>query len=111
MSHEMQVHHDSASNTQMAVVSETAGTAAAAQAKALVEARYTVAIRFPRNEDEVRQKLLKECRRPSFAAVAIYRKPIGQGIEGPSIRFAETAMRLMKNITVETMTVYDDREK
>lgn len=111
MSHELQVHHDSASTSQLAVINETAGTAAAAQAKALVEARYTVAIRRPRNEELVRQKLLQECKRPSFAAVAIYRKPIGQGIEGPSIRFAEAAIRMMGNITVETMTVYDDREK
>lgn len=110
MSHEL-MRHDSAGSTQLAVTSETAGSAAAAQAKALVEARYTVALRFPRNEDEVRQKLLKECLRPSFAAVAIYNKPVGKGIQGPSIRFAETALRLMKNITVETMTVYDDREK
>ncbi|MGN6383689.1 MAG: hypothetical protein ACTHMK_13885 [Dyella sp.] len=109
-SHDHQ-HMATASSGQLLATSETAGTAVAAQAKALVEARYTVALRFPRNEDEVRQKLLKECLRPSFAAVAIYRKPIGQGIEGPSIRFAEAAIRMMKNITVETATMYDDREK
>lgn len=96
---------------QLAVTNETAGSAAAAHAKALVEARYIMALRRPRNEEEVRQKLLKECQRPSFAGVAIYRKPIGQGIEGPSIRFAEAALRMMGNITVETTTVYDDREK
>ena len=90
---------------------ETASTAVAAQAKALVEARYTVAFRRPRDFDQVRQNLLKECRRPTFAAVARYRKPIGKGVEGPSIRFAEAAIRCMTNITVETMTVYDDREK
>lgn len=90
---------------------ETASSAVAAQAKALVEARYTVALHRPRDIDEVRQRLLKECKRPSFAAVARYRKPIGQGVEGPSIRFAEAAIRCMTNITVETITVYDDREK
>lgn len=90
---------------------ETASTAVAAQAKALVEARYTVAFRRPRDFDQVRQNLLKECKRPSFAAVARYRKPIGKGVEGASIRFAEAAIRCMSNITVETMTVYDDREK
>lgn len=90
---------------------ETASTAVAAQAKALVEARYTVALHRPRDLDEVRARLLKECKRPSFAAVARYRKPIGQGIEGPSIRFAEAAIRCMTNITIETVTVYDDREK
>lgn len=90
---------------------ETAATAVAAQAKALVEARYTVALHRPRDLDVVRERLLRECKRPSFAAVARYRKPVGQGIEGPSIRFAETAIRCMTNVTVETVTVYDDREK
>jgi hypothetical protein len=90
---------------------ETAATAVAAQAKALVEARYTVALHRPRDIDTVRERLLKDCKRPSFAAVARYRKPIGAGIEGPSIRFAEAALRAMGNITIETVTVYDDREK
>lgn len=99
-------------STAIAVpVGETAATAVAAQAKALVEARYTVALHRPRDLDTVRERLLKECRRPSFAAVARYRKPIGAGVEGPSIRFAEAAIRCMTNITIETITVYDDREK
>lgn len=90
---------------------ETAASAVAAQAKALVEARYTVALHRPRDYDTVRERLLKDCKRPSFAAVARYRKPIGAGIEGPSIRFAEAALRAMTNITVETITVYDDDKK
>ena len=81
----------------------------------MVEARYIMAIRRPRDMDVVREKMLKECRRPSFAAVARYQKPIGRDKSkwpsGPSIRFAEAAVRNMTNITVETMTVYDDREK
>lgn len=96
---------------QLARMPETASSAVAAQAKALVEARYIMAIKRPRDIDEVRERLLKECRRPSFAAVARYNKPVGKGIQGPSIRFAEAAIRCMTNITVETMTVYDDREK
>lgn len=94
---------------------ETASTAVAAQAKAMVEARYIMAIRRPRDMDIVRERMLKECKRPSFAAVARYVKPIGKDKSkwptGPSIRFAEAAVRNMTNITVETMTVYDDREK
>jgi hypothetical protein len=94
---------------------DTAASAVAAQAKALVEARYIMAIRRPRDMDAVRQKMLKECARPSFAAVARYVKPIGgdrsKWPAGPSIRFAEAAVRHMTNITVETITVYDDREK
>lgn len=94
---------------------DTASTAVAAQAKALVEARYIMAMRRPRDMDVVRERMLKECTRPSFAAVARYTKPIGKDKSkwptGPSIRFAEAAVRNMTNITVETMTVYDDREK
>lgn len=96
-------------------VQDTASTAVAAQAKALVEARYIMAIRRPRDMDIVRERMLKECLRPSFAHVARYVKPIGQDRSkwpaGPSIRFAEAAVRHMGNVTVETMTVYDDREK
>lgn len=96
-------------------VADTAATAVAAQAKALVEARYIMALRRPRDMDVVREKMMKECCRPSFAAVARYVKPIGQDRSkwpaGPSIRFAEAAVRCMGNVTVETMTVYDDREK
>jgi len=90
---------------------ETASTVLAAQAKAQIEARYVMAERHPRDLDVVRERMLKECRRPGFAEVARYRKPIGKGIEGPSIRFAETAIRLMGNISVDQMTVYDDKEK
>ena len=100
---------------QIAPMAETASTAVAAQAKAMVEARYIMAMHRPRDMDGVREKILKECRRPSFAAVARYQKPIGKDKSrwptGPSIRFAEAAVRCMTNITVETMTVYDDREK
>lgn len=94
-----------------AAPAETATAALATQARAMVEARYLMALRQPRDLDVVRQRLLKECQRPSFAEVARYRKPIGKGVEGPSIRFAEAAIRCMTNITVETMTVFDDTEK
>jgi len=91
--------------------SETASTVLAAQARAHVEARYLIAIRQPRDLDLVRQKLIKECKRPGFAKAARYKKPIGKGITGPSIRFAEAAIRCMGNIDVQTPTIYDDREK
>ena len=82
----------------------------AAQAKAAVEARFIVALQRPRNWDDVRIKLLAECRRPAFAAnkSAYYRKPIGKGIEGLGIRFAEVALRCMTNVLVETTILHDD---
>jgi hypothetical protein len=90
---------------------ETAGMVLAAQAEALVKARYWIACAKPRDLDAVRQKMLKECERPSFAKGAIYHKPIGKGVEGPSIRFAEAAMQALGNLLVDVPTVYDDDEK
>lgn len=90
---------------------ETAASAVAAQAQAAIAARYTMALNRPRNWEQVRVDLLRECERSSFADAAWYRKPVGQGIEGLSIRFVEAALRAMRNVYVETMTVFDDREK
>lgn len=91
--------------------SENAAIAMAAQQKAIVEARYKMALARPRDIDMVRQAMLKDARRPSFAAVAIYHKPVGKGIEGPSIRFVEAAIRNMTNILTETATVSEDDER
>lgn len=90
---------------------ETASTALAAQAKAQIEARYFLAITRPRDLDLVREKLIKECKRPGFAKTAIYHKPIGDGVSGLSIRFVEAALRCMTNIAPEVVTAYDDPEK
>ena len=96
----------------MAVV-ETASTAIAAQSKAMVESLYIMAMRNPRNWDQVRLDLVKECRRPSFAnnKSAYYVKPIGQGVEGLGIRFVEVALRCMKNVLVETTMIFEDEGK
>lgn len=102
------------SNGSMGMMpAETASSAVAAQAKAMVEARYVMAFRRPRNWDQVRQDLLKECKRPSFAnnKSAFYRKPIGEGVEGLGIRFVEVALRCMTNVLVETSMVYEDEAK
>jgi hypothetical protein len=87
---------------------ETMALVLAAQRQAEIQARYLLAKQNPRDLDVVREKLLKECRRPSFADVARYRKPIGKGVEGLSIRFAEAALRLMKNITIQQTVVSED---
>ena len=90
---------------------ETASFAMAAMAKAAIESRYTLAMARPRDWDLVRTKLLKECQRPGFADAAIYHKPIGNGVEGLSIRFVEAAIRCMGNLFPETVAVFDDPEK
>jgi hypothetical protein len=104
---------DFSSTSQQLAVVETASTAIAAQAKAMVESRYIMAMRNPRNWDQVRQDLIKECRRPSFAhnKSAYYVKPIGDGVEGLGIRFVEVALRCMKNVMVETTMIFEDEGK
>lgn len=102
------------SSTTTAVAGvESASSAVAAQAKATVEARYVMALRSPRNWDQVRQDILRECRRPSFAnnKSAYYRKPIGQGVEGLGIRFVEVAFRCMRNVLIESSIVFEDDTK
>lgn len=90
---------------------ETASTAMASQARAAVEARYIVAMQRPRDLMVVRARILKDCARPAFADAAIYHKPIGDGIEGPSIRLAEAAARAMTNIDTSVYVLYDDPKK
>lgn len=111
MSTELQTTETFSSRSTEMARTETASAAVAAQAKAAVEARYVMALQRPRNWDDVRTKLLKECKRPSFAATALYHKPIGGGITGFSIRFVEAALRCMTNVLPEVITVYDDPEK
>ena len=100
------------SSQQLAVV-ETASMALAAQSKAMVESRYIMAMRNPRDLDQVRLDVMKECKRPSFAnnKSAYYVKPIGAGVEGLGIRFVEMALRCMKNILVETTMIFEDDQK
>jgi hypothetical protein len=79
----------------------------------MVESRYIMAMRNPRNWDQVRLDLIKECRRPSFAdnKSTYYIKPIGEGVEGLGIRFVEVALRCMKNVLVETTMIFEDEMK
>lgn len=99
--------------TNTFAIQETASTAIAAQSKAMVESRYIMAMRNPRNWDQVRADLVKECKRPSFAhnKSAYYVKPIGKGVEGLGIRFVEVALRCMKNVLVETTMIFEDNVK
>src|SRR5262245_35832870 len=93
----------------ISVSRENHATAAlVAKARADIEARWTMALHRPRNMDQVRAMLLKECRRPGFAEVAIYHKPVGDGVEGLSIRFAEAAARCYGNVAQDATQIYDD---
>lgn len=91
---------------------ETSAAAVAAKAQALVQARYVMAMKNPRDMDVVRVNLLKACKRTAFAEKAIWSKPQGgKTIEGPSIRFAEEALRAVRNVDVDTTTSFEDDEK
>jgi hypothetical protein len=94
----------STQNSQMAMV-------LAAQLQAEIQAAVIMAERSPRDWDIVREKVLKECKRPSFAAVARYNKPIGKGVQGWSIRFAEAAIQAAKHIHTTTRTIWEDDEQ
>jgi hypothetical protein len=97
---------------QLEVSAETAGGAAlAAQARALVEARFVMAMRRPRDLDDVRVKVMREVERPGFAEIAWYRKPIGAGVEGLSVRFFEAAARCFGNLMVTPTTTFEDDRK
>lgn len=102
---------DGFGTTSLSLSGETAASGAVAQAQAAVQARYIVAFQRPRNWDRVRQKILRECQRPSFAEVARFKVPRGEGIEGPSIRFVEAMLRAMENIWVDESVRSDDAQK
>jgi hypothetical protein len=99
-------------------------------ATARIQSAYTVAARFPRNIEAVRQDVLKECQRPSFCApdetkngssLAIYRVPRGNVqvngkwvpnlIAGPTIRFAEMMLRAWRYLSVEVNPLGEDDEQ
>nr|WP_321500230.1 hypothetical protein [uncultured Dethiosulfovibrio sp.] len=89
---------------------DPAAVAAAEAVKARIQSAYQVAICRPRSYDQSRIKILEACSRPSFAEKVEYSKPVGGGkpIVGPSIRFAELALREWGNITYENQVLYDD---
>jgi hypothetical protein len=89
-------------------VADPSAIAAAESVKARIQSAYIMAINRPRNADDARVRILEACRRPEFAARVEFNKPVGKGIKGPTIRFAETAMRLWGNIDSDVQVVYDD---
>lgn len=92
-------------------LAETATAQAQAMARADVEAKHLVARRFPRDMDQVREELLRDCRRPAFAREARFHMPIGDGVEGWTIRFVEAALAHMGNCDSVASTIFSDDEK
>ncbi len=88
---------------------DPAAVAAAETAKARIQSAYVMAYRKPRSEDQSRARILEACKRPGFAEKVEYSKPVaGRSIKGPSIRFAELALREWGNVLTETQVIYED---
>lgn len=115
---EMVVPHAGATVSQgfgsmeLSAQAEMQAQSQAATARALVEARFVMAERRPRNFALARKRLLEDCQRPGFADSAIYSKPQGNTkIEGLSIRFAEAAARALTNIHSSVQVIWDDPDR
>jgi len=79
------------------------------QVQAEMLSRYHMALMLPRNWVSVNSKLLAACENPDFAKTAFYSKPAGdKKIEGLSVRFAELAQQLMRNISIDTSPEMED---
>lgn len=98
---------------------ETAMTAVAARERATVESRYVVALQRPRDIENFRVRLLKECKRPGFAELAEYERPVGKEkndkgewvqkiARGPSIRLIESAIQHFCNMMITSPVVFDN---
>jgi hypothetical protein len=90
-------------NTDPAIVASAEGV------KAQIQAAYMMAVKYPRSFDTSRDRILANCKRTSFAAKVEFAKPVGgKIIRGPSIRFAETALREWGNILTNVQVLYED---
>jgi len=100
---------DTNKNLPVVFSSDPAAIAAAESAKARIQSAYIMSIQRPRNEDNSRHEILEACKRPEFAERVEYNKPVsGHKIKGPSIRFAELALRCWRNIMTNTETIFED---
>jgi hypothetical protein len=109
--------------SQATSMEATIAAAVEAQSRAVVQARYALAMKNPRDMDEFRARILKECNRPGFAKVARYAKKQGKKkdpetnkmvdnyVVGPSIRFAEAALRCFTNVLEEEAVIHDDDQR
>ncbi len=96
-------------NDKQIIYSDPAAVAAAETAKARIQSAYVMAMQRPRNEDQARIRILEACKRPAFAARVEFSKPVsGRAIKGPSIRFAELALREWSNVLSDVQVIYED---
>ena len=108
--------------TQRSMSGETSSAAVAARETAMVQSRVILAARNPRDVERFRVSLLKECRRPGFAGMVEYHRPVGKQYNeatqeweekiaiGPSVHLIRTAIALYQNMLVDSATMYDSAE-
>ena len=90
---------------------DPAAVAAGEAAKARIQSAYLVALNNRRNVDESRDRILHACKRPLFAEKVEFSKPVGgTTIKGPSVRFAELALREWGNVLSDVQVLYEDAE-
>lgn len=89
--------------------SELAPTAAAAEKQFEIQSAIVLAKKYPRDEDQSFQKLMKACKRTAFAEEAEYSFPRGgQAVKGPSVFLAREAARVWTNIRYGLTITRDD---
>ena len=90
---------------------DPAAVAAGEAAKARIQSAYIMAYNKPRNQDDSRDRILHACKRPTFAEKVEFSKPVGgKQIKGPSVRFAELALREWGNVLTDVQVLYEDEQ-
>lgn len=85
---------------------EVASAAVAARARAEVEARTLVAMKFPRDVNHFANRMLGACDRLGFADAAQYSIPRGgKQVTGLTIRFAEECARNYGNLDISAFLI------
>jgi hypothetical protein len=102
---------DSGLSTTTDFSTELAPTAAAAEKQFEIQSAIVLARRFPRNEEQAFEKLMRACKRTSFAESAEYSYPRGQTtVAGPSVNVAREAARVWGNIRYGIDVTRDDAD-
>lgn len=108
---------------EITVGQDMSPTAAAAAAKAEIEARIIAARKWPRDVEVFREGILKDCRRPGFAGIALYTKPVGRKrnpesgeweaayVVDFSVRFIESALQHFGNVHITARIGYEDVDR
>lgn len=90
---------------------ELATTGAAAEKQYEIQSAIIIARKFPRNEEQCFQSLMKACSRQSFAEDARYSFPRADvEVTGPSVNLAREAARVWGNIRYGLYIVRDDAQ-